>query len=133
MSFRDYISEGNVKDVEKGKFGGVVDVDNVTLEIIKLFQQKEKLVDADIHELSDKLKINTHKFETIIYGLLQSFFAHGRAMDKGEFDVDPKELAMGMKVEKEHTTSDIMAYRIAMDHLAELPDYYTKLSKMENE
>lgn len=43
-----------------------------------------------------------------------------------------KELEMGIKVECEHTTSDQAAKEIALDHLAELPDYYTRLDKMEN-
>ena len=43
-----------------------------------------------------------------------------------------KQLAIGIKVEKEHTSSDSVAREIALDHLMELPDYYTKLEKMEN-
>jgi hypothetical protein len=43
-----------------------------------------------------------------------------------------QELAMGIQVELEHTTSDQAAKEIALDHLLELPDYYTKLGKMEN-
>jgi uncharacterized DUF497 family protein len=41
------------------------------------------------------------------------------------------ELALGMKVEKEHTTDAAEAREIALDHLLELPDYYTRLKKME--
>lgn len=43
------------------------------------------------------------------------------------------ELKMGMEVEKEHagTISERRAY--ALDHLEEIPDYYTRLSKMEKE
>lgn len=44
-----------------------------------------------------------------------------------------RELAMGIQVELEHTTSEQAAREIALDHLLELPDYYTKLNKMENE
>lgn len=42
------------------------------------------------------------------------------------------ELAMGISVELEHTTSKQAAKEIALDHLLELPDYYTRLNKMEN-
>jgi hypothetical protein len=38
---------------------------------------------------------------------------------------------MGIKVEMEHTKNKTIAKRIALDHLAELPDYYTRLLKME--
>ena len=44
-----------------------------------------------------------------------------------------KQLEMGREIEKEHTTDPDIAERIAMDHLAEIPDYYTRLKKMEEE
>jgi hypothetical protein len=43
------------------------------------------------------------------------------------------ELAMGIQVELEHSNNRKVAKEIALDHLMELPDYYTKLDKMENE
>lgn len=42
-------------------------------------------------------------------------------------NVDPVELAMGIKVEMEHTKDVKMAKEIAQDHLSEDPHYYTKL------
>lgn len=39
----------------------------------------------------------------------------------------------GIKVEREHTSDEAEARLIAMDHLVELPDYYTRLDKMEEE
>jgi len=58
-----------------------------------------------------------------------------RSEEKGvtEEDVDPKELEMGIEIEREHTDNDDAAKLIALDHLAELPDYYTRLKKMEEE
>lgn len=50
-----------------------------------------------------------------------------------DISVIQKQIQMGIKVEKEHTPSDAMAKEIAMDHLAEFPDYYTRLNKMEKE
>jgi hypothetical protein len=44
-----------------------------------------------------------------------------------------KEFEMGMSVEKEHTDDVEIAKEVAMDHLVELPDYYTRLKKMEEE
>lgn len=40
-------------------------------------------------------------------------------------DFDQKELAMGIKVEMEHTNDKKIATEIAMDHLKENPKYYT--------
>lgn len=42
-----------------------------------------------------------------------------------------RQLKMGIKVEKEHTKDASLAKDIAMDHLSEMPDYYTRLEKME--
>lgn len=48
-------------------------------------------------------------------------------------DVDPKELEMGLEVEKEHTDDPRVAEMIALDHLTEIADYYTRLKAMEDE
>lgn len=41
------------------------------------------------------------------------------------------QLKMGIDVEMEHTDDPKIAYEIAMDHLFEMPDYYSKLSTIE--
>ena len=56
---------------------------------------------------------------------------------------NPKELAMGKKVELEHGTvtpptnitgnDPVETLKIAMAHLNEIPDYYTRLARMEQE
>lgn len=43
-----------------------------------------------------------------------------------------KELEAGIKIESEHTSDNILAREIAMDHLQEDPNYYTKLSTIES-
>lgn len=42
-----------------------------------------------------------------------------------------KQLEMGMKVEHEHTTDNDAAMDIALQHLDEIPNYYSKLKKVE--
>lgn len=42
-----------------------------------------------------------------------------------------QQLERGTKVEMEHTTDPKIARQIAKDHLAESPDYYVELTKME--
>jgi hypothetical protein len=44
-----------------------------------------------------------------------------------------KQLKMGQSIEHEHTKSDKRALNIAKDHVAEYPDYYTRLKKMERQ
>jgi len=47
--------------------------------------------------------------------------------------VNKSELRKGIKVEMEHTSDRCVAQCIAMDHLAEIPNYYTLLAKMERD
>jgi hypothetical protein len=46
-------------------------------------------------------------------------------------DYNLDQLIMGVKVEQEHTKNKYLALEIAMDHLQEIPDYYTRLDEME--
>lgn len=57
----------------------------------------------------------------------------GLADKKKEADFDPQQLEMGIKVEMEHTKDKKIAKEIAMDHLAEDPEYYSKLKKAKLE
>jgi len=61
-------------------------------------------------------------------------YRSGRAAAMGltEDDVCPRQLEMGIVVEYEHTDNREVAKQIALDHLAELPDYYTRLLDMES-
>lgn len=45
--------------------------------------------------------------------------------------IDIKQLAIGTKIEMEHTNDRSVARRIAIDHLKEIPDYYEWLKAME--
>jgi hypothetical protein len=53
---------------------------------------------------------------------------HGVSVDSIE-----EQIEKGMKVELEHTSDLDRARKIAIDHLAEFPDYYDRLAKMEEE
>lgn len=56
----------------------------------------------------------------------------GGLADKGApKNLDPKQLAMGIEVEMEHTTDKAVAKEIALDHLTEDPNYYSKLQTIE--
>lgn len=43
------------------------------------------------------------------------------------YNVNPLELALGSIVEMEHTDNPYIAIEIALDHLAEFPEYYSKI------
>jgi len=63
----------------------------------------------------------------------RAFFKEGYAGKAGtrKASVDAKQLAMGIKVEMEHTNNKDIATKIALDHLTEDPLYYTHLAEME--
>lgn len=47
--------------------------------------------------------------------------------------VNPQQLALGVKVEMEHTNNEAEAKEIALDHLTEDPNYYSELSQIEGD
>jgi hypothetical protein len=57
----------------------------------------------------------------------------GKADGKDITKYDLKQVLMGIKIEQEHTTNKMIALEITMDHLEEIPDYYTRLQEMEEE
>jgi len=61
-------------------------------------------------------------------------FQGGFAARKGvtASDVDPGALAKGASVEMEHTSDPRLARQIALDHIAERPDYYDMLERCES-
>jgi len=44
-----------------------------------------------------------------------------------------KQVYKGIQVEMEHTDDPDLALEIALDHLVEFPDYYSRLSDMEDQ
>ena len=107
--------------------------DEIYAKIMDFFADNPSPPDKDVHALANKLGIDEHKFEGYIYAILGSILGTGEAKKKGfaEKDADRNELALGIKAEMEHTKNKAISKRIALDHLAELPDYYTRLMKME--
>jgi 3-hydroxyisobutyrate dehydrogenase-like beta-hydroxyacid dehydrogenase len=123
MKFSEYLKEAKEKSPKDA--------------IVQLFTNNSKVTDEDVHTLADKMGIDKHKFEEIIYGLLTSFFNKGKYNSKKSVKIDEKELKLGIKVEMEHTDDVVIAERIAKDHLAEIPGtgnndgYYSLLERME--
>lgn len=101
--------------------------------IISFFKKQDTIDDDKIHTEADDLGIDAHTFEKYIYEILLDIIHGGNNKIAKEDEVDKDELEMGIKVEKEHTTLDEIAKIIALTHLAELDDYYTRLNKMKKE
>ncbi|MBI4525590.1 MAG: hypothetical protein HY695_17465 [Deltaproteobacteria bacterium] len=60
-------------------------------------------------------------------------FKGGMADKKTITDYDLEQLLAGIKVEMEHTTNGVVALELAMDHLQRIPDYYSRVSRLERE
>jgi hypothetical protein len=106
--------------------------------LIEFFSTNPDPSDESFHKLAEDNGIEPDKLEAEAYKIATefvSFLGNGKAREQGfsEEDADPEQLKMGVEVEKEHTTNEDTAKRIALDHLAEIPDYYTRLKKMEDE
>jgi hypothetical protein len=101
-------------------------------EIIKWFLKNPYPKDDKVHAFAEKLGKDPDEFEGHIYMVLSSILSEGYSKGK-DVKHDPKELEMGIKVEYEHTTNPLISRKISMDHLVEIPDYYTRLARMEKE
>lgn len=105
-------------------------------QVIDFIQANPHPDDASVHAFAEQNGMDPHQLEQIIYGLTTKFVSlmrGGKSVDQ-QLDinsVDPQELEAGMAIEMEHANDPVIAKKIALDHLAELPDYYTRLQAME--
>ena len=90
--------------------------------------------DTLMHALAKKYNIKPDELEQEVYSILTDFLAFGKWNERKDKNVkvDPEQLKMGMKVEMEHTNCPLIARKIALDHLSELSDYYSRLRQMED-
>ena len=108
------------------------------LRVFEFFKENPRPTDAEFHQWAEESGIDVEKAEEAAYimaGKLAELMSKGESGEKGVGinDVDREQLYMGIEVEKEHTPCSVIAAKIALDHLAEIPDYYTRLDKMERE
>lgn len=81
--------------------------------------QKQAVEDLDLSDID--ISTVTHSEATRI----------GNRLGVRPGSVNPEQLRKGVETEYEHTSDPGEAGRIALDHLRELPNYYTRLKKME--
>jgi hypothetical protein len=97
--------------------------------------------DSKVHSLAKELGMDPDDLETEIYAWASLWAMNerakvnpgGRAEAKGvtRDDFPKATIDKGIKVELEHTKDRELAEKIVLDHLAESPDYYEALEKME--
>lgn len=125
MSFQEFLVEQEVNKKEEEN-------DKVMGAIIEYFSTHEKPDDAEIHKMAEHFGIDPDEMKNKVYSLLIGLFNAGKYKEN-PVEPDPEELKKGIEVEMEHTTIPAIARRIALDHLSEMKDYYTRLAKMEGE
>src|SRR5918995_1024999 len=91
----------------------------------QLRQSVERKFEDYRRAIKDAYQVDIKDFKDKIKG----GFADGKTIT----NYDLKELLEGIKWEREHTADNLLALEMAMDHLERIPDYYTRLSKMERE
>ena len=101
--------------------------------LMRYLKNNPDIEDEDIHEMAEQIGMDPDDLEEEIYRIIHHVLTTlpGKHMDVPDDKFDAEQLAMGIDVEKEHTDNPLLAKEIAKDHLAELPDYYTRLAKME--
>lgn len=99
-------------------------------DILNQFENKrDKKIEKSIE---DKVMTNPKSPNQIKGGLADKMSVEDIAKKHNvEVSHIKSQIRMGLKVEMEHTEDPRKALEIAMDHMVESPDYYTKLKEME--
>jgi hypothetical protein len=118
LSFKEYLKyEGEPQSKEARKFATATPK-NKMYGGSNTFSTKEKENNRDLRE---------EKFPSVKTLSVKEL---AKKHDVSETKLH-KQLNKGIEVELEHTTDKEKAKEIALDHLAEYPDYYDRLEKVE--
>lgn len=98
------------------------DNDNIDNNAINEFMKENNLSKIDVQKIVFKMA-----------SLFVNFMTHGLSITKfaNLKNIKPGQISKGIKVEYEHTSKKCISRKIDLDHLAEIPDYYDRLEKME--
>jgi hypothetical protein len=103
-------------------------------KLLEYFRYNPLATDADLFEYAEKVGIDYDELLDHALALVGMFVGAGKYVNEGGHKhIDQTQLRMGIEVEKEHTVCELIAERIAKDHLTEIPDYYTRLKHMEED
>ena len=90
---------------------------------LELRQSVERKFEEYRTAIKDSYRIDIKNFKDKIPG--------GHADGKPIIKYDLKQLLTGINFERDHTKDNMLALELAMDHLENTPDYYTRLERME--
>jgi hypothetical protein len=120
-----------------GRFDGPIPVDNGDpVDAITDFKDRQKYValrKMEQQALTDSKRLKdfkkTFKLELADRYRDQALEILNKYIASEDDESNVEQLQIGIEVEKEHTDDESLAEKIARDHLAEDPHYYTKLKK----
>lgn len=106
--------------------------------VIEFLVQNPNLNDGQVQQFAEQGGYDAGQVRSMLYALATKFvsFLKGGRTNERQLDiatVSPQQLEQGISVEMEHTPDPAVAKKIVLDHLSEIPDYYTRLAKMETE
>jgi len=98
------------------------------MAIMDFFASNYDITDDQFHSFAEQNGFNIHEAEEIAYNLASAFMQMirgGRGYNLDANSVDPQQLKWGMIIESEHSSIPAIQKKIALDHLAEDPQYYS--------
>lgn len=128
------ILEQEDEENEEDEYDKESEEDDIHQDIIDFFLDNPNPEDEQVQDFAEELGIDPDELEQHIYMILSNLLRNvGKHRDADARDFDEDELKRGIEIEMEHTDDPYIALEIAKDHLAEIPDYYTRLDIMEKE
>jgi len=118
------IIEDSQNQIEQSK----ISLKNLNEEISKYDNVPDKEIQVKQGMTKKKLVEYYEKLKEEVEGIIKKYEKRIK-----ESNVKQEQLQIGIKVEMEHTDDKTVAETIALDHLNEIPDYYTRLTKMEKD
>lgn len=103
--------------------------------VIDFLAQNPAPDDNMVHQFIESQGHDVPTTEAVFYALAGKYvmlLRGGKSQGLDPSSVDPEQLAAGIEVEAEHTDDPATRKKIALDHLAEDPEYYSKLQQMES-
>jgi hypothetical protein len=123
--------EGN-ESAEGAAVPGSTNIDPTA--VFDFFAQNPAPNDEAYHEFAESNGFDVHAAEAAAYALAGKyimFLRGGKSQGLDPNSVDPEQLQMGIDIESEHSDDPTTRKKIALDHLAENPQYYTMLQQVE--
>ena len=103
-------------------------------EVLLFFRENPSAVRQDLLALDKALGVSKEEIENLEFELCKALCSKiGKNVKHNEETVDKDELEKGIQHEMEHTNDQYIARLLALDHLYEVPDYYTRLAKIDKE